>query len=120
MSDDANKPRRSRETASAQAVDAGVSHAKPESHDWAALDRYLRSQKRICGSIVVRFTRITTQPLDPDNHGGSIKATLDSLRRAFPQLIPDDHPEIIDLQLRQIRCETEQEEGTLVEVWGAA
>lgn len=120
MSDDANKPRRPRQTSGAQAVDAGVSHAQPESDQWSALEHVLRSQKRIGGSIVVRFTRITTQPLDPDNHAGSLKATLDSLRRAFPQLIPDDHPEIIDLQIQQIRCETEKQEGTLVEVWGPA
>lgn len=102
-----------------QAVDASVPHGEPQPDPWPALERLLRRQTDSGRRITVRVTRITTQPLDPDNHSGSVKALLDCLRQSFPSLVPDDSPEIIDLQLRQIRCEKENEQGTLVEVWGA-
>lgn len=93
-----------------------LSHTKPQSHDGAALERALPAQEGSRWRVVIRFTRVTTQPLDPDNHGGSVKATLDCLREAFPENIRDDSPEDIDLLLRQIRCQTKDEEGTWVEV----
>ena len=103
----------------AQAVAAGVPHGEPQPNPWPALERILRRQADSGRRIVVRVTRITTQPLDPDNHSGSVKALLDCIRQAFPSLVPDDSPEIIDLQLQQVRCDHENEQGTLVEIWGA-
>lgn len=103
-----------------EAVAARLSHAVPQRHDWSALERLLAAQESGGCRVVVRFTRITTQPLDPDNHAGSVKAALDCLRKAFPTLIADDNLEVIDLQLRQIRVREEAAQGTLIEIWPPA
>jgi hypothetical protein len=100
-----------------EAVAAGVSHAKSKRDERAPLESIPSAQAEGRGRVVVRFTRVTLRPLDPDNHGGSVKAVLDCLRAAFPDLIRDDSPEDIDLELRQVRCSTKDEQGTFVEVW---
>ena len=101
----------------AEAVAAGVSHAEFERDKGTPLGSIPPAQAAGRGRVVVCFTRVTLRPLDPDNHGGSVKAVLDCLREAFPDLIRDDSPEDIDLELRQVRCSTKDEQGTFVEVW---
>lgn len=106
-----------RKKTTAEAVAAGVSYSKPERDEGAPLEPIPPTQARGGGRVVVCFTRVTLRPLDPDNHGGSVKAVLDCLREAFPDLIRDDSPEDIDLRLRQVRCSRKDEQGTFVEVW---
>jgi hypothetical protein len=103
-----------------EAVAARLPYAQPQRHDWSALGAFLAAQEASRVRVVVRFTRFTTQPLDPDNHAGSVKAALDCLRKAFPTLIADDNLEVIDLQLRQIRVREEAAQGTLIEIWPPA
>ena len=103
----------------AETVAAGVSHAESERDEGAPLESIPPAQAGGRGRVVVRFTRVTLRPLDPDNHGGSVKAVLDCLREAFPDLVRDDSPEDIDLELRQVRCSRKDEQGTFVEVWEA-
>lgn len=99
-----------------KAVAAGLSHPVAQQDDWGALERLLAAQKASRGRTVVRFTRFTTQPLDPDNHVGSVKAALDCLRQSFPALLPDDNPEIIDLRIDQVRVSKKEQQGTLIEI----
>ena len=101
----------------AKAVAAGVSHAESERDEGTPLEPIPPAQAVGRGRVVVCFTRVTTRPLDPDNHGGSVKAVLDCLREAFPDFVRDDSPEDIDLELRQVRCSRKDEQGTFVEVW---
>lgn len=60
--------------------------------------------------IVGRRVRL----LDPDNFAGSVKYLVDQMRAL--DLIPDDDPETIVLETRQIKVATFAEEGTEVEV----
>lgn len=106
-----------RKKTTAKTLDAGVSHSVFERDERAPLEPIPPTQARGSGRVVVCFTRVTLRPLDPDNHGGSVKAVLDCLREAFPDLIRDDSPEDIDLRLRQVRCSRKDEQGTFVEVW---
>lgn len=106
-----------RKKTTAETVAAGVSHAVFECDQGAPLEPIPSAEARGGGRVVVCFTRVTLRPLDPDNHGGSVKAVLDCLREAFPDLIRDDSPEDIDLRLRQVRCSSKDEQGTFVEVW---
>lgn len=99
-----------------KAVAAGVSHTVAERDDWSALERLRAAQETGRDRIVVRFTRFTTQPVDPDNHVGSVKAAVDCLRQAIPELLPDDNPEIIDLRIDQVRVSKKEQQGTLIEI----
>lgn len=69
------------------------------------------------GRIILRYVRVTTQPLDAENFCGSTKAITDCLRLAFPDLLPDDAPEWVHMEHLQQRCATEVEEGTWVTIW---
>ncbi len=65
------------------------------------------------GRITVRITRVGTKLLDLDNLYGSVKFLCDALR--YAQLIPEDHPDAITLEVRQ-RKAPKGETGTLVEI----
>lgn len=65
---------------------------------------------------VLTFTRVTCRPLDVENHCGSTKGLTDCLRLAFPELLPDDAPEFVEIVHRQERCAKRCEEGTWVEL----
>ena len=69
------------------------------------------------GRVVLQYVRVTTQPLDAENFCGSTKAITDCLRMAFPELLPDDAPEWVQVVHLQQRCSTEVEEGTWVTIW---
>jgi len=65
---------------------------------------------------VLRYTRVTCQPLDTENLCGSTKALTDCLVNAFPQWLPDDAPEFVEILHAQVRCGTKCEQGTWVEL----
>lgn len=65
------------------------------------------------GRIAVRITRCGTRLLDLDNLYGSAKYICDALR--YCNIIPEDNPEAISLEVRQ-RKVTKEETGTLIEI----
>jgi hypothetical protein len=65
---------------------------------------------------VLRYTRVTCQPLDTENLCGSTKALTDCLVKAFPQWLPDDAPEFVEILHAQVRCGSKCEQGTWVEL----
>lgn len=65
---------------------------------------------------LLTYTRVTCQPLDTENFTGSTKGLTDCLRLAFPQWLPDDAPEFVEILHKQERCRTRDEEGTWVEL----
>ena len=84
----------------------------------AALGLYFENKKASDpgrpGRITVQITRCSTSLLDADNLGGSVKFVLDALRRA--NLIPDDDPASIDLQVSQVKVARRKEIGTHVRI----
>lgn len=76
----------------------------------AVADRSVRTP------VMLTFTRVTCRPLDVENHCGSTKALTDCLRLAFPDLLPDDAPEFVEIVHRQVKCAKRCEEGTWVEL----
>lgn len=74
--------------------------------------------KRAAGAAktLLRYTRVTCQPLDMENVCGSTKALTDCLRYAFPGVLPDDAPEFVTIEHTQVRCGKRCEEGTWVEL----
>lgn len=105
--------------APAEVVAAGIPHSQPERDQGASLGAVPPAETGSRRRIIVQFTRVTVSPLDADNHAGSVKAGLDCLRQAFPEILPDDNPEVIDLRLVQERCATLDEQGTWIHLWEA-
>lgn len=68
----------------------------------------------LTGVTVLTFTRVTCRPLDVENFCGSTKALTDCLRLAFPDRLPDDAPEFVEIRHVQVRCGKRCEEGTWV------
>lgn len=68
------------------------------------------------GKTVLKYTRVTCQPLDTENLCGSTKALTDCLVKAFPQWLPDDAPEFVEILHAQVRCGSKCEQGTWVEL----
>lgn len=65
-----------------------------------------RGKTRYC----VRITRYSTRVLDFDNGAGGCKAAIDQLR--FFDIIPEDSPEYIDFEFKQVKIKTRKEAGT--------
>lgn len=102
-------------------VRAAAKQEAERSRKAAVADRFiLRSAATENGSVrapvVLTFTRVTCRPLDVENHCGSTKALTDCLRLAFPDLLPDDAPEFVEIVHRQVKCAKRCEEGTWVEL----
>lgn len=64
----------------------------------------------------LKYTRVTCQPLDTENLCGSTKALTDCLVKAFPEWLPDDAPEFVEILHAQVRCGSKCEQGTWVEL----
>jgi hypothetical protein len=62
----------------------------------------------------IRITRFSTKPLDCDNYAGGCKPLIDQLR--YAKLIQDDSPEDIEVEFRQIKVKTKNEEHTEIEI----
>ena len=62
----------------------------------------------------IRITRFSTKPLDCDNYAGGCKPIIDELR--YAKLIQDDDPETIEVDFRQIKVKTKNEEHTEIEI----
>jgi hypothetical protein len=62
----------------------------------------------------IRITRYSCRPLDCDNYAGGCKPTLDQLR--YAKLIKDDSPEDIEVDFRQVKVKTKNEERTEIEI----
>lgn len=65
------------------------------------------------GRFRVRITRRGARLLDADNLAGSCKYVLDALR--YRQLIPEDNPAAIDLEISQ-EITPKEDRGTLIEI----
>ena len=70
-------------------------------------------EERGTGSVRVRITCFRAKLLDPDNCAGAVKFLLDACR--YDNLIPDDNPESITLEVCQVKVPKE-ERGTLIEI----
>ena len=62
----------------------------------------------------IRITRFSTKPLDCDNYAGGCKPLIDQLR--YAKLIKDDSPEDIEVEFRQVKVKTKNEEHTEIEI----
>ena len=60
------------------------------------------------------ITRYSCRPLDCDNYAGGCKPIIDQLR--YAKLIQDDDPETIEVDFRQIKVKTKNEEHTEIEI----
>jgi hypothetical protein len=75
----------------------------------------LPKTKTISGNRTrIRITRFSTKPLDCDNYAGGCKPIIDELR--YAKLIQDDSPEDIEVDFRQIKVKTKNEEHTEIEI----
>lgn len=95
------------------AVAPALRHPEPE-HDAGAEPLVAgEDEGGGAGRITVRITRFGTKLLDKDNLYGGVKYVCDALR--YANLIPQDDPESIDLQVRQ-KTTYKHAQGTLIEI----
>lgn len=62
----------------------------------------------------IRITRYSTRPLDCDNYAGGCKPIIDQLR--YAKLIKDDSPEDIEVEFKQVKIKTKDQERTEIEI----
>jgi Holliday junction resolvase RusA-like endonuclease len=62
----------------------------------------------------LRITRYSTRPLDCDNYAGGCKPIIDQLR--YAKLIKDDSPEDIEVEFKQVKIKTKDQERTEIEI----
>ena len=72
-------------------------------------------EKRSRASLIVVITRCSSRLLDVDNLYGANKGICDALR--YAKIIPEDNPETIDLQCRQIKTKDKSQHGTKIEIY---
>lgn len=73
-----------------------------------------KDEERGTGRFRVRIERRGAKILDADNLGGSVKFILDALR--YRNLIPEDNPAAIDLEIHQVQTPKQADRGTLIEI----
>jgi Holliday junction resolvase RusA-like endonuclease len=73
---------------------------KPDKHD---------------GAVNITYTRVSTQPMDLDNVGGSFKAIGDALVKAG--IIEDDSPDIVQsLTVQWQKAESQKQQRSIIEI----
>lgn len=90
------------------------SHTVVERDAGQALVRPPPVEERRSERLTVRITRHACRLLDFDNGAGGCKFLCDALR--YEKLIPDDNPNVIDFQFRQVRVHRKKDEGVLIEI----
>lgn len=71
--------------------------------------------KKHDGSVVITYTRVSTQPMDLDGVGGSFKAIGDALTKCG--VIEDDNPKIVtELKLRWEKSNTLDNQESIIEI----
>lgn len=95
-------------------VVAGLPNAEPQRIVSPSLPPADKAQGASGARISVCITGRRVRLLDPDNFAGSVKYLVDQMRAL--DLIPNDDPETIILETRQIKVVSFSEEGTEVQV----
>ena len=71
--------------------------------------------KKHGGSVDITYTRVSTQPMDLDNVGGSFKAIGDALVKA--DIIEDDNPKIVQtLTVHWEKAESMDDQKSIIEI----
>lgn len=95
-----------------QPVATGLPSAKPESRSVPALASGATNETGCTGRVRVTLTAFRCRLQDPDN--AVWKWTVDCLRHAG--YVRNDTEQDILLDVRQIKVETKEQEGTLIEL----
>lgn len=103
-----------RDCLQANQVGSQVSHPKPKRNQKAALGSVAEREEKIVGRISLKFVLYRVRPLDPDGAAGSTKDLIDGLREA--NLLPEDDPWTISLQVEQVKVSHYSEERTELEI----
>lgn len=73
---------------------------KPDKHD---------------GAVGITYTRVSTQPMDPDNNAASFKPIADALVKCG--VIEDDSPDIVQsLTVQWQKAESQKQQRSIIEI----
>lgn len=89
-------------------------HPQSQRHQGPSLAEVLRPEATSGPRVVIRYQRLTTSPLDAENFAGSTKALTDLITEIFPESLPDDSPEYVEIIHTQVRVQTKAQEGTAI------
>ena len=98
----------------ADPVATGICHPQPKHHAKLPPLGEDKDEERGTGRFRVRIERRGARALDKDNLYGGIKWVCDALR--YRNLIPEDNPDAIELEVHQVVTPKKEERGTLIEI----
>lgn len=82
--------------------------------DWVWMMKAYGAKKH-SGSVIIRYTRVSTAPMDLDNVGASFKVVGDSLVGA--KIVTDDSPDILtELILNWKKAKNKDSQGIIIEI----
>lgn len=93
----------------------GAKPQPPVRHEPVATKEGKESNSGMVLQRVVRITSYRRRLLDPDNLAGGCKYFLDCCK--YSQLIPDDRPQDIILEVRQEKVKSKNQERTEIEIF---
>ena len=91
-----------------------LSTGKPQPVVQEALERHFQSKEESGRRIIIRIVKCSLRFSDKTNLYAGYKLLEDQLR--YCQLIPDDDPETIQIEISQIKVAHRAETGTYLEI----